>query len=1115
MMEQSLSALIGEDSSLGLNIITDTETSNPSGVTTTILNDGVGDALKITTRGGGGVVPNKKPRKKNKYEKRRAKARQAKDQKQQLVRQQQQQNFVTPNENVGTTTVRMMAHQQSKDTESNNEVDGITTSNTTATSRATIGDSSRYAASKSAAASTAATVVVVATDDQEQEGLTTTTTNATTKTTQPPTIPETTNNNNTTWKNAYDTLLQQKDLLPQRAPTTRPSPPITTNTANITDTNDVNITTTTSRKNQHSETTQILKDDVKRAEYMSTFHARPHEMDRRSGATASSIRQSRESSHLFQTVDRDDEDEDGKRTNGDGGNGDDGNDLTSSNCPFARCGLHPKIVRAITTSKGCGLNLERPTMIQQNAWNEMLIRGGNKITTNGGDGGSSSRKNLFVQSETGSGKTLAYFLPILQSLALDPTTKEPTPIPRLEGGTRAIVLCPTRELAIQSATVISSVCQSTFPWLVAGCLSGGEKRKSEKARLRKGVSVLVATPGRLLDHLDKTDCLKVMLRKGRGSGSACGLEWVVLDESDRLLDMGLGSQVEHILQIIRSNNSNGGDGKKGDDGVTWRSALVSATITEKVEALAKTLMGSNGEWVWARASKQKGRDFLGLKSDDVDDKSQAMVMKGDKGAAKKGEFNLFSATPQQLTQHHMIVSAKLRLPALIAFLVTRVRKRERVVIFMSTCDAVDFHHKLFNGMTSILPQDKHREDMDDRGGTGGAGIFGKLCSLFRLHGSIPHKERHVILSQFSEISTSNPQPSILIATDVAARGLNLPSVDWIVQYDPPCETDDYIHRAGRAARAGRAGHALLFLLPSERQYVEVLNLRGLTDMPAISLSSTLAGAAGVCPDVTALGMEISGHGSSRAGNSGGRVGEGFASAVQIRLEECITEDDVNFKAALAKKISLSSASKSKSKSAGGAIEKKQKRRERKELKNAAGPLLESARKAFHSYIRGYSTKEKAVRHIFSTRALHLGHVARSFALKEVPTALAKVNQQQKGDRDMNDDEGDILKSTGKKRNASLAFGGRRRQHIEGVTDGNDDNEEGVEHTKKPKRGSKQNDLKSNSRTLSFMDQPIDQSLDSTQRSEGGSITKTSSFSNVRAKMHANARKLQDRSIDHM
>ena len=391
---------------------------------------------------------------------------------------------------------------------------------------------------------------------------------------------------------------------------------------------------------------------------------------------------------------------------------------------------------------------------------------------------------------------------------MDSTTNDLKKVDRQIGGTRCIILCPTRELATQTATMAEKLCLKSFNLLVPGCLSGGEKRKSEKARLRKGISILVATPGRLLDHITKTDCLLMSL-KGK-------LEWLVLDEADRLLDMGLGGQVETIVQHIRANQPRSGVRR---DGITWRSVLVSATVTPKIEDLAKKSLGGD-TWVWARAKKGKGS---GLDTDE-------------------GGNELAHSAPKQLAQLHLTCSAKLRLPTLVAFLTARVQKGERIVVFMSTCDGVEFYHSLFSKMGCILPRDNDKDD----GNSDRDGIFGDACSMFRLHGNVPHAERQTILKKFG---TTSKKASILFATDVAARGLNLPGLDWIVQYDAPCETADYVHRAGRAARAGKAGHALLFLLPSEKQFLEVLEIRGMKEISALSLSATLNGAADICGDL--------------------------------------------------------------------------------------------------------------------------------------------------------------------------------------------------------------------------------------------------------------------------
>jgi ATP-dependent RNA helicase DDX31/DBP7 len=314
----------------------------------------------------------------------------------------------------------------------------------------------------------------------------------------------------------------------------------------------------------------------------------------------------------------------------------------------------------------------------------------------------------------------------------------------------------------------------------------------------------------------------------------------------------------------------------------------------------------------------------------------------------------------------MTVTAKLRLSSLVAFLVQRVQKKERTVVFMSTCDGVDYHEALFTAMDCILAS-KNDETQDNH-----PGLFGNACPIYKLHGSVPHAERQSILTRFNKDKTA-----LLIATDVAARGLNLARVNWTVQYDPPCEVADYAHRAGRAARAGKAGHSLLFLLPSERQFLDVLELKGVKGMVPLSLAHTLNKAAEICSDFTA---------ESNAGHR--NKGEAFSAEIQRRLEDTVTTDDAQTKAAYK-----------------APARKKGQRREQE----PNGRLLELARKAFFSYVRAYPTKEKAVRHIFSSRALHVGHIARSFALKEPPKSSFRAASQSAKEGEENNGGGDDRK----------------------------------------------------------------------------------------------------------
>jgi len=184
-------------------------------------------------------------------------------------------------------------------------------------------------------------------------------------------------------------------------------------------------------------------------------------------------------------------------------------------------------------------------------------------------------KDVLVESATGSGKTLSYLVPVFDALA-----KKSPKVSRADG-TLALILCQTRELCLQvldTATIISR----RFTWIVPGSIHGGENRAKEKARLRKGVNVLICTPGRLYDHLTKTAAFDVRQ-----------VEWIVLDEADRLLDLGFKKQIRSILEVVRARDATGR---------VRQTALLSATLSGVKDLLDVVAMRSPVRFVcWFRA----------------------------------------------------------------------------------------------------------------------------------------------------------------------------------------------------------------------------------------------------------------------------------------------------------------------------------------------------------------------------------------------------------------------------------------------------------------------------------------------------------------------------------
>jgi len=387
-------------------------------------------------------------------------------------------------------------------------------------------------------------------------------------------------------------------------------------------------------------------------------------------------------------------------------------------------------------------------------------------------------RDVVVQSETGSGKTLAFVIPTVHWLlqkSSDSSKNETLSEQGRRGGisrsdgTLILALAPTRELCLQITGVFQAMIMKCCPWVVCGSVCGGEKRKSEKGRIRKGINVLVATPGRALDHLLKTESFCVDK-----------LEWLLIDEADRLFDMGFEKQISAIVDQLNLKK------KASQESRPRSTILVSATITSKVLELA----------------------------------SQCSVRTQNPVILKSGSSTKVIAHPQQssvklpdnLSQFFTVVHFKQRLALLSSFILTEMHKKQnsKIIVFFSTCDSVDFHTRLFQ---------------DEGGG------FRDLFRSLSLHGKMAQSDRKTVFAAFgkraeeqkqSKIPTSKPLGSVLFTTDVAARGLDLPAVDWIVQYDPPSEVSEYVHRVGRTARAGLRGKALLFLAPEEQGFLDIL-----------------------------------------------------------------------------------------------------------------------------------------------------------------------------------------------------------------------------------------------------------------------------------------------------
>ncbi|KAH7840517.1 hypothetical protein Vadar_017958 [Vaccinium darrowii] len=325
-------------------------------------------------------------------------------------------------------------------------------------------------------------------------------------------------------------------------------------------------------------------------------------------------------------------------------------------------------------------------------------------------------KDVLGAARTGSGKTLAFLIPaveLLHHIRFSP-----------RNGTGVIVICPTRELAIQTHEVAKDLLKYHSQTL--GLVIGGAARRGEAERIVKGVNLLVATPGRLLDHLQNT---KGFIYKN--------LKCLIIDEADRILEANFEEEMKQIIKILPKKR---------------QTALFSATQTKKVEDLA-------------RLSFQTTPIYI-----DVDDGRKKVTNEG-------------------LQQGYCVVPSAKRFILLYSFLKRNLSKK--VMVFFSSCNSVKFHSELLRYIH---------------------------VDCFDIHGKQKQQKRTSTFFDFCKA-----EKGILLCTDVAARGLDIPAVDWILQYDPPDEPKEYIHRVGRTARGeGAKGNALLFLIPEEMQFLHYL-----------------------------------------------------------------------------------------------------------------------------------------------------------------------------------------------------------------------------------------------------------------------------------------------------
>jgi ATP-dependent RNA helicase DDX31/DBP7 len=538
-------------------------------------------------------------------------------------------------------------------------------------------------------------------------------------------------------------------------------------------------------------------------------------------------------------------------------------------------------------------------------------------------------KDALVNAPTGSGKTLSYLAPIINDLA----TIEPR-ISRADG-TLALIICPTRELCLQVLDTLT-VLSRRFFWIVPGSVHGGENRAKEKARLRKGVSVLVTTPGRLLDHLQNTESFRIDT-----------LKWLVLDEADRLLDLGFEKKISQILSVIeekrKSSSSNAHNSviHNTTSGVDTTAAKTTSNNTNKVRRrtilLSATLHGGLGGLAglslhqpeaigWEMTTDKKTGKIVSIKDNGTTTNNNNNNTASSTENVSNG-VNGYSI-PSQLKQQFVQIPCKLRLVALAAMIRMKIltggTTKAKVVVFFSNCDSVEFHHAVLSSGAWIAAS--------------GQALLPPSAPLLKLHGNMPQAERTSSLLNFTKAGAG-----VLLCTDVAARGLDFPAVTAIIQFDPPGTAEEYVHRVGRTARLGQSGEALLFIQPAERGYIDTylksqhVNLEEESTMTAFDRTLGMDPKAG-------KGLPIERH------HGAYRLQKEVMDAVDSDLH-----------------------------------------------------LKFLAETAFRSSVRAYATHSLELKPFFNVKTLHIGHLAHSFALKASPAMVGKSSTGEEAKRRREED----------------------------------------------------------------------------------------------------------------
>ncbi|KAK1444698.1 RNA helicase [Babesia gibsoni] len=401
--------------------------------------------------------------------------------------------------------------------------------------------------------------------------------------------------------------------------------------------------------------------------------------------------------------------------------------------------------------------------------------------------------DVLVQSHTGSGKTLCYVIPMLDSFLRNLGKNTNHPIATVF----SVIMLPTRELATQVNSVVSDaiehissgenelrsklkISKDTFSSLV---LIGGYSVEQDIRTVRKLKErgntrpFVIATPGRLRHLMDTLQQDMVWTFKD--------VSMLILDEADRLLEMGYQNDMTTIMGNLPKQRQVG---------------FFSATLPSDVITFANLIL--------------KTYDFINADISTVNNRSvEATPSQTAKGQSTKTAY----ATPVSLENYYLLIDQREKLHFVLLFLLhLKETGTRKCAIFFLTCDIVDYYSMV---LASLLTTGKSEEGV------------GEEILLYKIHRKMPTSKRQQNLDAFrnspkpkfggsNKVSGDKGVMQVLLCTDVFSRGIDIPQIEWVIQYDAPQDPNFYVHRIGRVSRAGASGNALLLLSKHEEAYVQ-------------------------------------------------------------------------------------------------------------------------------------------------------------------------------------------------------------------------------------------------------------------------------------------------------